>query len=67
MHGYAYMVGTGRAKNSYRFKEIGRTGVNGHAGSVNERESWQPSFKTGRDITLNNPETKGNPLVRTFF
>ena len=50
----------------YSKKSAHRT-VNMEARGVNTAHSQDLARKTGRDITLNDPETKGHPLVNTFY
>ena len=64
MQRYACMV---RTSGVVYLKFCGVDGVNTSTRGVNTDQSQDPARKTGRDITLNNPETKGTPLVKTFY
>ena len=50
----------------YSKKSAHRT-VNTEASGVNTAHSQDLGRKTGRDITLNDLETKGHTLVNTFY
>ena len=48
-------------------KLCGVDGVNTSTRGVKTDQIPDPARKTGRDITLNDPETKGGPMVKTFY
>ena len=63
---HVYADWSPRTDNSPNAEMVSK-GVNSGRHAVNGCDNRKPSFKTGRGMTPNYSETKGNALVQTFY